>query len=642
MAKATGSGQRVLAELSQDPVARTNKYNTLKSQYEALERRADYLATRLQSAEANGNQTVYSAILKQLQDAETRINSIATEMNSISDASRYTAQNQKRQDNITANKPQGVMDKVRQSLPYQIGSGVRDLIVDTGKGIGQTALYAENELFTGKAGTQGSVMNPEDIQMSDVMGEYATALGENTGFYGDALNSMMHWRQGRLKPDSEDEKYAKMFGGAMRDAVGTKPLEDDTVMKGARVLADPFVVGSRAKAGVDAVTDPKLWQGIADDISAGTRSNMFMPVTPWSDKSRKYTRTYGNTDEWLGGYSQQIQDAYKKFEELSAQGVDPREIFRQTRIFKNVDGVPYFETDDSLAKFGAQEFRDAISSGKKGVPLSKAMSHPELTREDYDYLGKREKYVVPQKQLGASYSPIEGIVSTYPYPRVNRKGETIDEFPTFITHETNHALASDGGLVNSGSSMDMAGYQVDRYKKDLADLFDISFNANAKIDAKLVSLNQEYDRLDDIIMQSGLKIPSNELDDLIKQRKSVYKKIESAHKKKSDLRKRIDNKLRLDFNTKYDLYMRNNGEALSRLAEARLMLDDTARRNTYPLDDAYFKGVTGYTPNETWFNKFDINKARSDNELVFPDDIQQELLNYLEKGTKPFKPKAKK
>jgi hypothetical protein len=247
----------LLAELNQNQTARKNRYDELKRKFDSLERHADFLATRLEATQKSGNQGAYNAILQQLQNAETRISNLATEMNSIAESSRYSAEQERKQQRIDARKPKTTMDKVRESLPYAIGSGIRDMIVDTGKGLGQTALYAENAIrgstlgkndkgFTtlqlGKAGTQGSVMNPEDITMGDVAGEYATALGENTGFYGDVLNSMMHWRQGRLKPDSENEKYAKMFGGAMRDAVGTKPLEDDTVLKGARMVADPFAV----------------------------------------------------------------------------------------------------------------------------------------------------------------------------------------------------------------------------------------------------------------------------------------------------------------------------------------------------------------------------------------------------------------
>lgn len=638
----------LLAELSQNPTARKNKYDELRRQFDSLERHADFLETRLKDAEKRGSQPAYNAILKQLQNAETRINNLATEMNSIAESSRYSAEQERRQQKIDARKPKTTMDKVRESLPYAIGSGIRDLIVDTGKGLGRTALYAENQLRTGKAGTQlnPNTMQMEDIQFGDVADTYIKGLGKNTGTYLDALNSLGYWgATGRFgsKPDSQDERFRNMIGDAVPRIFGTKDIEDPTVAKGAEIVADPFVVGSRVKAGVDAVTDPKLWESIARDMSMGTRSHMFMPVIKWSNKGRDQVRATNNPDDWLGGYTPQIQDAYKKFEELSAQGVDPREIFRQTRIFKNVDGIPYFETDDSLATIDADGFRRAVAKGSKGFPLSAMLMHPELSASDYAFNAQRQKFVVPQSYRGAGYNPSTGIVETYPEKITDSAGNIVDEVPSNIIHETNHMLSNDASLRNSGSNPDMANIQLNEYKRDIADLFDILAVKHAKIDAKADSLYKEYNRLDGLISNSidsasatGLNIPSNELDVLIRQRRDVYKKIEGLTKKKLKVENRVYNDIKLDALQKYNLYMRNNAEALSRLAEARMGLDDTARRDTFVMDNDYFKSVTGYTPDQTWFNKYDINKSIYENDLVFPDDIATEILNYLDKGTKPF------
>jgi len=573
-----------------------------------------------------------------LQDTESRINSLATEMNSIAEASRYRAQEDRKQQRIDARKPKTTMDNVRESLPYALGSGVRDLIVNTGKGIGQTALYADTQRRTGKAGTQGSVMNPEDFTMGDVAGEYATALGENTGFYGDVLNSMMHWRQGRLKPDSEDEKYAKMFGGAMRDAVGTKPLEDQTVLEGARILADPFVVGSRVKAGVDAVTDPKLWEGMARDISMGTRSQMFKPVVPWSTEAREQEIATNGLD-WLGGYTPQIQDAYRKFEELSAQGVDPKEIFKQTRIFKNVDGVPYFETDDSLAIIDADGFRNAIAGGKKGLPLSDVLKHPELSASDYAWSPLRGKYVVPQKNRGAGYSPSAGIVETYPDKIIEGAGDIVDEVPINIIHESNHMLSADSNLSNSGSNIAMSVMQLNEYKRNLDEMLEITPKKIKKLTEQESKIIAERQKLIDRMSIRGDAVSMDEYAVLAQQRKDLDKKLASIIKRKRSIEGRNVEETKVPVIDAYNLYQRNNGEALSRMAEARMALDDTARREAFPLDDDYFRKTTGYTPDETWFNKYDINKYRYENDLTFPLDIQQKLIDYLDKGKAPYKPR---
>jgi hypothetical protein len=253
------SGNKVLAELSQDPTARKNKHDELRRKFDALERHADFLETRLKATEKSGNQGAYNAILQQLQNAETRINNLATEMNSIAESDRYSKEQERKRQKIPDSKPKTMMDSVRESLPYQIGSGIRDMIVDTGKGIGQTALYGENAIrgstlgkndkgFTtlqfGKAGTQlnPNTMQMEDIQFGDVADVYAKELGKNTGTYIDALNSMMHWRQGRLKPDSQDERFRKMIGDVVPRIFGTKDIKDPTVAKGAEVIADPLAV----------------------------------------------------------------------------------------------------------------------------------------------------------------------------------------------------------------------------------------------------------------------------------------------------------------------------------------------------------------------------------------------------------------
>lgn len=638
------SGNRVLAELSQNPTARKNKYDELRRKFDALERHADFLETRLKATEKSGNQGAYNAILQQLQNAETRINNLATEMNSIAESDRYSKEQERKRQKIPEIKPKTMMDSVRESLPYQIASSIPQMAVDAYKGVDKTIQYGVNQAMTGKAGTQGSVMNPEDFYMGDVADTYIKELGKNTGTYLDALNSLAYWgATGRIgsKPDSQDERFRNMIGDVVPRIFGTKDIEDPTVAKGAEIVADPLAlipVAGRVKAGVDAVTDPKLWQGIARDMSAGTRSQMFMPVVKWSDKGRTQ-KLITNDADWLGGYSPQIQDAYKKFEELSAQGVDPREIFRQTRIFKNVDGIPYFETDDSLAKFGAQEFRDAIASGKKGVPLRQAMSHPELTDADYAYNSSREKYVLPQKELGASYSPTQGLVYTYPNTRTWSSGKIQDDFPSNIIHESNHMLANQADLYNSGSNIPLSVKQLNEYKRNLDETLEITPKKIEKLKAQESKIIAERQKLIDRMSLRGGSITMDEYAVLAKQRKELDKKLESIVKRTSALERRTIEDTKIPAIDAYNLYQRNNGEALSRMAEARMALDDTARREAFPLDEDYFRKTTGYTPDETWFNKYDINKYRYENDLTFPLDIQQKLIDYLDKGKAPYKPR---
>jgi hypothetical protein len=245
MAKITGSGQRVLAELSQDPVARKNKYDTLKRQFDALERRADYLATRLEANQTRSNQGAYNAIVQQLQDTESRINSISTEINSIVESDRYSKEQERIRKKIPDIKPKTTMDSVRESLPYQIASSIPQIAVDAYKGVDKTIQYGVNQAMTGKAGTQGSVMNPEDFYMGDVADTYIKELGKNTGTYLDALNSLAYWgATGRIgsKPDSQNERFRNMIGDAVPRVFGTKDIADPTVAKGAELVADPLAL----------------------------------------------------------------------------------------------------------------------------------------------------------------------------------------------------------------------------------------------------------------------------------------------------------------------------------------------------------------------------------------------------------------
>ena len=238
----------LLAELNQNQTARKNRYDELKRKFDSLERHADFLETRLKDAEKRGSQPAYNAILKQLQNAETRINSIQTEINSIVESDRYRKEQDQKQKWIDARNPKPpktTMEKVRESLPYQIGSGIRDMIVDTGKGIGQTALYAENELRTGKAGTQlnPNTMQMEDIQFGDVADTYIKEGAKTAGTYVDFLNSLAYRGfTGRGKPDSEDERFRNMIGNAVPKMFGTTDIVDPTLAKGAEVIADPLAL----------------------------------------------------------------------------------------------------------------------------------------------------------------------------------------------------------------------------------------------------------------------------------------------------------------------------------------------------------------------------------------------------------------
>lgn len=426
------SGNKVLAELSQDPVARKNKYDTLKRQFDSLERHADFLETRLKDAEKRGSQPAYNAILKQLQNAETRINSVATELNSIAESDRYSKERDRKQKWIDARNPKPpktTMEKVRESLPYQIGSGIRDMIVDTGKGIGQTMLYGENAIrgttlgkndkgFTtlefGKAGTQlnPNTMQMEDITMGDVADTYIKELGKNTGTYLDFLNSLAYRGfTGRGKPDSEDERFRNMIGDAVPRVFGTKDIEDPTVAKGAEIIADPLAVLGGVIKG--AKTGAKVIDQFGD-IAKGIRTadgryiprNQLGAIEVWHASPHRFDQfnamdnigrgegaqaygyggyhakahetalTYQPRDE---GFESKIMDLYKQAEKSG--DYDALSVYENYLLHKRPEDVVAMINDPELGLSNAEKARQ-LSAHEKAKDLYNKQTSGYLYRNE--------------------------------------------------------------------------------------------------------------------------------------------------------------------------------------------------------------------------------------------------------------------
>ena len=646
------SGNKVLAELSQDPTARKNKHDELRRKFDALERHADFLETRLKATEKSGNQGAYNAILQQLQNAETRINNLATEMNSIAESDRYSKEQERKRQKIPDSKPKTMMDSVRESLPYQIGSGIRDMIVDTGKGIGQTALYGENAIrgstlgkndkgFTtlqlGKAGTQlnPNTMQMEDIQFGDVADVYAKELGKNTGTYIDALNSMMHWRQGRLKPDSQDERFRKMIGDVVPRIFGTKDIKDPTVAKGAEVIADPlaFLGGAVRGAKVTAKAIDEF-----GDIAKGFRradgkyvpmdqAGMFVPLTPYSQyrqlKPSVMKRLQEGFDDPISGfendYSPTIANAYKKFMQMKGEGKSPEEIFKETRVFENVDGVPYFETDDSLAKLDQEKLREALSRGES-IAMNKVFSHPELSDADMRRFGKADAEYAkffPQIARGGAYHPLRGDISLNPE----------DADLSLALHELTHKSAIDAGLELAGSNVSSSSglpkLALDHYANVRQD------KIMHEMDYLIDDVNKARNRMRNA--ENNPEIPESEKKKLRYEFDRLTEKKEKLQEESIRISKR--NSLPYIPPDAYFAYMANNNETLARLAQERMNLTGAQRGEQIPNEPNYMRQTAGFAPDETWFARYEgIERVP-----VFPENIRESALRYLRGEEKVIK-----
>jgi hypothetical protein len=381
------SGNKVLAELSQDPTARKNKHDELRRKFDALERHADFLETRLKATEKSGNQGAYNAILQQLQNAETRINNLATEMNSIAESDRYSKEQERKRQKIPDSKPKTMMDSVRESLPYQIGSGIRDMIVDTGKGIGQTALYGENAIrgstlgkndkgFTtlqfGKAGTQlnPNTMQMEDITMGDVADTYIKEGAKTAGTYVDALNSLGYlMATGRYfsKPDSEDGRFNKMLGERVPRIFGTKDIEDPTVAKGAEVIADPLAVLGGAVKGAK-VTAKAIDE--FGDIAKGFRRADGKLM--WDDPSKEASDPLSPDHfiDWFRPFDEQSQYVKDQLSDLDEYDFG----LLMENIAENSSGRNMY--DGARLDFGGSTERASEELFKKGIAGIKYRDNP--------------------------------------------------------------------------------------------------------------------------------------------------------------------------------------------------------------------------------------------------------------------------
>ena len=636
------SGNRVLAEISQTPVAQKNRYDALNKQLGVLERHADFLATRLEEDRKKGNQVAYNAILKQLQTAESRINGIVIEMNSIAEASRYRAVQDRKQQVIADRKQPTVMDRVRESLPVQLASGVVGMINDTGKGLAETTLMAEEALRNtrlvkddkgrtriqmGRAGTQlnPETMQMEDIYMGDVADTYAKELAGNAGMYIDALNSLGHWQRASKgmpfifgigsKPDSQDEMFANAFRNAMPRIFGTKDIIDPTISEGAKVVADPLSVvplaGGAVKGGKAVAKAVDEFGDIAKGFRKAdgryvpmSQAGIFVPLTPYTNEmgrlrapkpelhqSRDYEQFMD--DKFIETYSPTIQGAYKKYKELKAQGVSPKEIFRQTRIFENVDGIPYFETDDSLAKIDLLGIKEALRNNEN-ISLNDVFSHPELVDKNLRQYGQDSSLyslIKPTNHGGAFYDPVTGNIS------INRFANT-DDIESSLLHELTHKEAYDQGLSLAGTSVSHAS----RFPQQIID--DVAKKRQEIVMDELDSADYEISKARNARnkAQANPNISDKELIE-------YDNKVKEAIKRKNDLasesmllssRSAED----LPWLRAYDAYLANNNEALARLAQERMRLSGQERADQYILDDGYMRQTVGVNPNDTWFARY--------------------------------------
>lgn len=298
-----GSGNSVLSKIGGLPdFSSPQTAKDLSGRLQAHTNRVNYFKRMAEQAMQNGNQNSAQAYINQAMAEYDKASAVQDQLAYVQ---RVSAQRERTDRNamsraqarVERNNP--VLSSIMDTKPAQIGAMVGGEILrmfdDTAKAGGKALEYLERSLkptaqnadqafynrdFT-VSGDPESVMSPEQtINLKDVAKEIGVAGAKNAGTYLDAMNSVRHWfmnNEWGSKPDSEDEKYRKMFGKGAREALGGRELQDPTISRGADVVVDPLAVVPAVGRASRAVTDPKLWEGIARDISFGTRSNMIDP-----------------------------------------------------------------------------------------------------------------------------------------------------------------------------------------------------------------------------------------------------------------------------------------------------------------------------------------------------------------------------
>lgn len=647
----------------------------LSSRLQAHSNRVNYFKRMAEESMRNGNQNSAQAYINQ---AMTEYEKASAVQDQLAYVQRVSAQRGRADRNALAREQarvrrhNPVLSSIMESKPAQIGAMVGGEVLrmlgDTARGgekaleyLGKSLQFTPenaNQAFYNRdfvvGGDPASVMSPsQTINLKDVAKEIGVAGAKNAGTYVDAMNSIRNWFMNNRwgsKPDSEDEKYRKMFGKGAREALGGRELQDPTIARGADVIADPLAlipIAGRAKAGVDAVTDPKLWEGIARDMGQASQSKMFIPITPMRMGSNPKGATVG-LENFEDAYQPVVRDAYKQYKEMKARGASPQEIFKQTRVFENVDGIPYFETDDQLLRIDIPAIRESWRAGRN-PNMDDVISHPELDSLDYILQGNpventQKIAILPQYEKGGALNFNEGKLSV----DVNAPD---DEFRKTVAHELNHLVSPNRGVMLSGSNLDMAPYWLSQNYSKIASESKKYKDALLKAREKATALYQDAVSTKDALRkmyESGINYSNQaEAKALYELAKKKEKQYASAYKKYSDMQSRTGKPIITNYPTNFELYEGNMGEALSRLTESRLDLPKDFRQGLYPLNATYFQSKTGYTPDQLWYARYkyldELNRGNItdiNDPLIgvhqynteYPDKIKSDVVNYLTTG----------
>lgn len=255
--------------------------------------------------------------------------------------------------------------------------------------------------------------------------------------------------------------------------------------------------------------------------------------------------------------------AAQKADDLLKQGIDPRDVWKQTGTLKGVDGALRQEIPDNLARAKPMDEwswgnRETVKSGDSTTSAAgEFLQHDALQGAypdgmlDFGDANRRLTMTVKPSMSGGSYDNEYNIA-------LGMDGNAINKSTGL--HELQHAIQQREGWARGGSPN--TAMEV----RPLADIV----GASSKLQDKIIALKQTGATVDP---ETGLSLQAMEsnLNSLSEQ----YKEAQSFFSKHGEI-------------TPHEADRRLAGEAEARLTQSRMGLDAAQRLQHYPYDQGQY------------------------------------------------------
>lgn len=260
---------------------------------------------------------------------------------------------------------------------------------------------------------------------------------------------------------------AGLLRGATADVLG---MPVDTLNMIRQGLLAPAEGGNPMARSLTGLLGPVQQTGSSDYFAQqmglpqgeGPAYEMARMVSPSPTDLVALARKTPKLDIWIGPKAKTWNaEAATKAEKMEAEGIDPREIWRETGTWKGPDGMWRQEIDDSAAQISNTAL-DAISNSRKGYfegPINAALMHDELYKS-YPDIGEMNSGFFASELPEGSYNGNTIVV----------RGPGAEAQRSTALHELQHAIQNREGWAQGGSSIN-APIIANRAKNDLLSEF---------------------------------------------------------------------------------------------------------------------------------------------------------------------------